>query len=201
MVCLSTRMNGCVYVDRKSKSSTVNAFDQCVDGVNRGFSIVVFPEATWNLTESLSILPRYWGDVKMAKETGRPIVPAILEYTSKVCVVKFGKCIWVSEQDSIVEKDREVFDAMVQLKTEIRSSDDYIKHYEQKEYTQWLKRNIKNYKYFDVSYEMSCIRDEGNIPPDELNEILRIGEEIRPLKAIKEELRYAKINYRYNENT
>ena len=42
MVCLSTRMNGCVYVDRKSKSSTVNAFDQCVDGVNRGFSIVVY---------------------------------------------------------------------------------------------------------------------------------------------------------------
>ena len=200
MVCLSTRMNGCVYVDRKSKSSTVNAFNQCVEGVKCGYNLVVFPEATWNLTKSLPILPRYWGDVNIAKETGRPIVPVILEYTGKVCIVKFGKCIYVSEQDSITEKDAEVYNAMVQLKKEIRESDVYKKHYEPVEYTKRLERNIKSYKYFDVPYEMSCIRDDGRIPQDELNEILRIGEEIRPLKAIKEELKYAKINYRYDEN-
>ena len=66
VVCLSTRMNGCVYVDRKSKKSTANAFEQCVEGVKNGYNMVVFPESTWNLTKSLPVLPRYWGDVKIA---------------------------------------------------------------------------------------------------------------------------------------
>ena len=34
-VCLATRMNGCVYVDRKAKKSTSNAFNQCVEGVKQ----------------------------------------------------------------------------------------------------------------------------------------------------------------------
>ena len=66
VVNLANKLNGCVYVDRKSKKSTANAFEQCVEGVKSGYNMVVFPESTWNLTKSLPVLPRYWGDVKIA---------------------------------------------------------------------------------------------------------------------------------------
>lgn len=199
VVHISNRLNGCVYVDRKSKSSTANAFRQCVEGVKSGYNMLVFPESTWNLTKSLPILPRYWGDVKIAQETGRPIIPVILEYTGKYCIVKFGDCIYVSKDDSVADKDKEVYEAMVRLKKEIRKSAEYKEHYVPIEYTEWLRKNIKSYKYFDVPYELSCIRNDGSIPQEELEEILKVGEEIRPLASIREELKYAKINYRYDD--
>ncbi len=199
VVNISNRINGCVYVDRKSKSSSDNAFNQCVDGVKRGYNMVVFPESTWNLTKSLPILPRYWGDVKIAKETGRPIIPVIMEYTGKVCLVKFGNCIYVSKDDSVADKDKEIYEAMVRLKNEIKDSVEYKKHYVPIEYKDWIEKSLKSYKYFDVLYEMSCIRKDDIIPQKEIDEIIKIGEKIRPMKTIKEELKYAKINYRYND--
>ena len=67
------------------------------------------------------------------------------------------------------------------------------------EYADWVRMNIESYKNFDVDYEMSCIRDDGSLPQDELEQIRRIGEEIHPVAGIRQRLKYAKINYRYEE--
>ena len=153
VVDLGNRLNGIVYVDRKSKQSTRNAYEQCVVGVKNGFNLLIFPESTWNLTKSLPILPRYWGDVKIAQETGSPIIPTILVYCGKICLIKFGERIYVSKDDSIKEKDKEVYDVMVALKKEIKESPEYKKYYEPLDYADWIKENIKSYKHLDVDYE------------------------------------------------
>ena len=198
-VDLANRLNGVVYVDRKSKRSTRNAYEQCVAGVKSGYNLLIFPESTWNLTNSLSILPRYWGDVKIAQETGCPIIPTTLVYCGKICLIKFGERIYVSKDDSIAEKDKEVYDAMVTLKKEIKDSPEYKRYHKPMEYADWVKMNIESYKNFDVDYEMSCIRDDGSLPLDEIEHIRRIGEEIHPIAGIRQKLKYAKINYRYEE--
>lgn len=196
---IAFRMNGCVYIDRKTKESKTNAYEQCVAGIKQGYNMLIFPESTWNLTKSLPILPRYWGDIKIAQETGTPIIPTRLVYCGRVCLIKFGKRIYVSKNDSIAEKDNEVYDAMVQLRKEIEVSPEYKKYYVPIEYTDWVKKNINSYKFFDVDYEMSCIRNCDIIPHDEFEQIKRIGAEIRPVDKIREKLRYARINYRYKE--
>ena len=179
-VCLSTRMNGCVYVDRKSKKSTANAFEQRVEGIKNGYNMAIFPESTWNLTKSLPILPRYWGDVKIAQVRGSPIVPAILVYCGKICLVKFGKRIFVSKDDSVSDKDKEIYDAMANLRKEIEDSTEYKQYYTPIEYEEWVKKNLESYKFFDTEYEMSCIRKDDILPEDELRQIIEIGEELRP---------------------
>lgn len=199
VVSLANRINGCVYIDRKSKKSAANAFAQCVDGVECGYSMIIFPESTWNLTKSMPILPRYWGDVRIAQETGSPIVPVIMVYCGKICLMKFGKRIYVSKEDSVAEKDREVYNAMVALRKEIEESPECKKYHIPTDYTEWVKRNIVSYKYFDVEYELSCIRKDAMLPEDELKQIALIGEEIRPPVSIRKELKYAKINYRYED--
>ena len=198
-VCLSTRLNGCVYVDRKSKKSTANAFEQCVEGVKSGYNMVVFPESTWNLTKSLPVLPRYWGDVKIAQETGSPIIPTIMVYCGKICLIKFGERIYVSKDDSIAEKDKKVYHAMANLRKEIESSPEYKKYYEPMEYTDWIRKNVESYQFFDVDYEMSCVRKDEMLPKDELETIAKIGEEMCPVEKIRQDLKYARINYRYEE--
>ena len=197
--CLANRMNGSIFVDRKSEKSGANAFNQCVEGLKKGYSMIIFPESTWNLTKSLPMLPRYWGDVRIAQETGRPIIPVIKVYCGKICLIKFGECIYVSKDDSVVEKDKEVYNAMVKLIDEIKNTKAYKDNYTPLDYTEWLRMTLGNYKYSDLSHEVSCIRDDGNLPQEELKEIIRVGEEIRPIKAIREDLKYATINYRYDE--
>lgn len=199
VVNLANKQNGCVYVDRKSKKSTANAFEQCVEGVKSGYNMVVFPESTWNLTKSLPVLPRYWGDVKIAQETGSPIIPTIMVYCGKICLIKFGERIYVSKDDSIAEKDKEVYHAMANLRKEIESSPEYKKYYEPMEYTDWIKKNVESYQFFDVDYEMSCVRKDEMLPKDELETIAKIGEEMRPVEKLRQDLKYSRINYRYEE--
>lgn len=199
VVDLANKLNGCVYVDRKSKKSTANAFDQCVEGVKSGYNMVVFPESTWNLTKSLPVLPRYWGDVKIAQETGSPIIPTMMVYCGKICLIKFGERVYVSKDDSVADKDKEVYHAMVKLRKEIEASPEYKKYYEPMEYTDWIRKNVDSYKFFDVDYELSCIRKDVMLPEEEMKQIAKIGEEMRPVERIREDLKYARINYRYND--
>ena len=74
------RLNGCIYIDRLSRISGKNAIEQAIDGVNHGYNMAIFPESTWNLFEDKLMLPRKWGDVLVAQQTKRPIIPIGIVY-------------------------------------------------------------------------------------------------------------------------
>lgn len=196
VVNLLNKLNSCIYVDRMSKKSGQNAIKQAIDGVNKGYNMAIFCESTWNLLRDEPMLPRKWGDLKVAQQTGRPIIPIVLDYNGINCFVKFGNPLYVKKEDDIKDADSFLFNEMTRLKKEIWESDEYKKKYKEVDYEKWLKKTIRSYKGFDVEYEISQIRKDDDYFKEEFDYILKIGEEVRPIKKIEKKLKYAKVNYR-----
>ena len=188
--------NGCIYVDRESKESGQNAIQQAIEGVNKGYNMAIFPETTWNLLNREPMLPRKWGDLKIAQQTGRPIIPIALAYTGCYCFAKFGKTRYVRKHYDLAEQDADLYEEMSQLRTDIWNSPEYKQKHKEVSYEEWLRQTIKSYKNFDVEYELSMIRKEDNYLKEQFDYILEVGEEIHPVKEIEKRLQFAKINYR-----
>lgn len=188
--------NGCIYLDRHSKKSGQNAIEQAIDGVNHGYNMMIFPESTWNLLRDKPMLPRKWGDIIVAQQTGRPIIPIGLVYNKNNCFVKFGEPFYVSKNDLIIEKDKELFNIMSQLREDILNSDRFKIMYSEITYEEWLIKTIKSYKNFDVDYELSVVRDGNKIYKNEFNYIRNIAENIHPINEIEDRLSESTINYR-----
>ena len=195
-VNILNKLNGCVYVDRKSKQSKENAFFQSVDGVNNGYNMVLFCESTWNLLKNQPMLPRKWGDIRIAQATGRPIIPMAIAYNQKNCYVKFGKTRYVLPDEDIKRVDDELYEEMCELRLSIWNSSIYLKNYQEIDYDKWLVESLKSYKYFDAEYEMSMIRTTDDSLMKQIAHVIEVSEKIRPTSEIEKKLLAAKINYR-----
>ena len=195
-VDMLNKANGCIYLDRKSKKSGQNAINQAIEGVNNGYNMAIFAEGTWNLLENRLILPRKWGDLKIAQQTKRPIIPIVLEHTGNYCFAKFGKTRYVTEKDNIEKIDQEIYNEMTELRQTIREDNEYKSKRKEISYEDWLKETIKGYKYFDVEYEMSMVRKDADYNQEEFDYIIKTGEKIRPISQIEKKLKLSKINYR-----
>ena len=99
---------GAVWVDRKSKESSAFAKESVVAYLKKGKPILWFPEATWNLTDNLLMLPMRWGIIEVAQRTNAQIIPMVLDYdrAQKVCRVRFGEALnaeaFTSKQQGII---------------------------------------------------------------------------------------------------
>lgn len=87
---LPFRINGVIWVCRKDKQDRKRATDDLVACLNAGKSVLMFPEATWNLTPNRLLLPMNWGAVRLSKQTGVPICPLYLLFCEKTCFVQIG---------------------------------------------------------------------------------------------------------------
>ena len=190
------RLNGCIYLDRLSKKSGQNAIQQAVDGVKQGYNMVIFPEGTWNLFKDKLMLPRKWGDIVVAQQTKRPIVPIGMVYNSGKCFVKFGEPFFVDQNDDIKQASDEMGRVMEKLRRDIIASEKYQVLHREISYEEWLIKTIKSYKHFDVAYEMSTMRKDSTINEDELKIILEVGAKVHSPDDIKKRLENAKVNYR-----
>ncbi len=85
-------LNGAIFVDRKDKKDMAAVKQAMTAYLNKGRSIIVFPEGTWNLTENQLMMPMKWGIIDVVKETGAQIIPTALDYDreKKKCFVRFG---------------------------------------------------------------------------------------------------------------
>ncbi len=81
-------LNGTIWVDRMDKSSMSSAKTQLVNTLISGKNVIWFPEATWNITQSLPMLPMKWGIITAAREANAQIVPVALHYDRKNMVVR-----------------------------------------------------------------------------------------------------------------
>ena len=190
------RLNGCIYLDRLSRISGQNAIQQAIDGVNKGYNMAIFPESTWNLFDKKLLLPRKWGDIIVAQQTKRPIIPIGIVYNYNNCFVKFGDSFYVDQNTDIKQASDDLGKIMEKLRSDILNSEKYRILYRDISYEEWLVKTIKSYKFFDVEYEMSVIRKDSSIDDDELKKIIEEGEKIHSLDEIKKRLEDSKINYR-----
>ena len=53
--------------------------------------MLMYPEATWNLTPELPMLPMNWGVVKLSWESSVPICAIYVFFNGKKCHAKIGK--------------------------------------------------------------------------------------------------------------
>lgn len=161
-------LNGVIFVDRKDKEDMAASKQAMSAYLNKGRSIVMFPEGTWNLTENLLILPMKWGIIDIAKETGAQIIPTLLEYDreKKKCFVRFGAPLVVSPEDSKADAITALRDTLATMRWEYWerngtfSRADLDMDVERKK----LFYSVVEYPPIDWEYESSCVYHPYAVP-------------------------------------
>lgn len=153
-------LNGVVYVDRKSKKSKRQACGNMLKLLREGKNLLICPEGTWNLTPSKPLLPLNWGCIELAKQTGVPLIPLILEYCTDCCYVKYGDPIYIDGEMNKQTGVEQLEEAMATLKWEIwemfpvQKGTDEMKA----EFEEMVRRRVAEYPKFNFVYEMSVVR-------------------------------------------
>ena len=163
-------LNGVIFVDRKDKEDLAASKKAMSAYLNKGRSIVMFPEGTWNLTENQLMLPMKWGIIDIAKETGAQIIPTVLEYDreKKRCFVRFGVPMVFTPEDSKAETIIALRNTLATMRWEFlerngtfsRANMDMVS--ERKK----LFYSVEEYPPIDWEYESSCIYNPHSTPED-----------------------------------
>lgn len=166
---IAFNLNGVVWVNRKNKDSKIKAKQKLIDILKGGTNILMFPEGTWNRTENKIMLPLHWGVIDIAKECNVPIIPIILEYSSKVCTAKIGKPLFINENDDKKDAINKLRDSMATLRYELweQQSISHRNTISKKHFEEALQKAVDEYPKLDLEYEMSVVRKEydeyGNV--------------------------------------
>ena len=150
-------LNGVIYVDRKNKDSRNKSKNEMVKLLTNGKNILMFPEGTWNLEPSKLLLTLNWGIIDIAKLSGVPIIPIVLEYRDNKCIANIGDK-FVVDCDSNKEKEiLRLTDIMATLKWEIFESFPITprESIENNYFEKYIEECLKGYKKFDLEYERS----------------------------------------------
>lgn len=70
-------INGCVWVHRASKKNRQKAFNKIIKLLNNNENVAMYPEASWNISPNLLMLPMNYGCIRMALGSNVPIVPVV----------------------------------------------------------------------------------------------------------------------------
>lgn len=90
---LFLELNGVIWTSRTDKSMRRKSRDEVVWHLKRGENVLMYPEATWNNSPNLLMLPMNYGCVTISQETAVPIIPLYLFFhkESNTCYVKIHK--------------------------------------------------------------------------------------------------------------
>jgi len=159
-------LNGVVYVDRKSKKNKKKSLQKMLKILQGGKSLLMCPEGTWNLTPSKPMLPLNWGIIDLAKQTGVPIIPLILEYHPDCCYAKYGEPIYINKEMDKQTGIEQLEEAMATLKWDIWEMFPVQKRTEEMkaEFEEMVQKRVAEYRKFDYEYEMSVVRGRDNTP-------------------------------------
>lgn len=161
-------LNGVIFVDRKDGEDTAASKQAMMAYLNKGRSIVMFPEGTWNLTENQPMLPMKWGIIDIAKETGAQIVPTVLEYDreQKKCLVRFDNPMVFSPEDSKAEAIAALRDTMATMRWDFweRNGTFSRKKLDMDAERKKLFYSVEEYPPIDWEYESSCIYQPYTVP-------------------------------------
>lgn len=168
-------LNGAIYVDRSDKNDKKESKRAMVEYLKKDVPIIMFPEATWNMTDEKLMLPMRWGIIDIAKEANAQIVPVVIDYDKKEkkCKVKFGKTI-VPEEKNKKDLINELRDEMATIRYEFFEEKGKIRR-EDLDITkekQDLQSAILEYPKLDYEYEKTTIY-KPFIEKDEIFEPLK----------------------------
>ena len=94
---LALDLNGVVWTNRLDKVERARSKEALIRHLHLGHSILMYPEATWNLSPNLPMLTMNYGCVAISLETGVPILPIYFHFADDVCRVSINEPIYPSE--------------------------------------------------------------------------------------------------------
>lgn len=122
---------GMILLDRDNSLNRKSTYNKMKYVIENGGNIIIFPEGYWNLNDNGKADERHGADdhnsenwliqdlnigaLRLAKETGSPIVPVILHYDEfkrKMCYSKKGDAFYVTNDDDVFEKKRHLLERM-----------------------------------------------------------------------------------------
>lgn len=159
-------LSGAIWVDRKSKENTGFTKECLVEYLKKGKSILWFPEATWNLTDNLLMLPMRWGIIEVAKRANAQIIPMSLEYEreTKKCSVRFGEPLDSQSFTSKAQGIECLRNSLATLRWDaISNNKETRENMSTKEQQNELFQAVLDYPPLDWNYEKSCIYKFPNV--------------------------------------
>lgn len=157
---LAFRFNGVVWVHRGDKESARIAKEKVLNLLHRKKSLLIFPEATWNLTPNLPMLPLHWGAVEFAQETNTPIVPITLEYTKdNKCYYSIGKELHTSKTDNKAKITNTLRDTLATMRWNFweEHSNKSYNEISNEDFLEYTKYRLDEYPKLDVEFERATI--------------------------------------------
>ena len=156
---------GAIWVDRKDKEHKKKVKEKILCYLNRGQSILWFPEGTWNLTENMLMLPMRWGIIEVAHKAGGQIVPMAIRYDrkNKKCQVKFSLPLYGEQLADSRNGIQELRDVMAALRWKLM--EEYSEVAERKnmhlsDFEKEKEEIIREYPPLDWKYEESVIYEK-----------------------------------------
>lgn len=110
---LALSLNGVVWTNRLSKTERKRSAEKLISLLNNGHSILMYPEATWNLSPNLLMLPMNCGYISLSLETSTPIIPVYLFFEDNICKARIGKPFYPSNDK--VKSNEKLRDEMATL--------------------------------------------------------------------------------------
>ncbi len=136
--------------------------------LNKGRSIVMCPEGTWNLTENQLMMPMKWGIIDIAKETGAQIIPTALEYDreQKKCFVRFGAPMVFLAKYNKADAISVLRDTLTTMRWDFweRNGTFRRKDLDTDAERKKLLYSVEEYPPIDWDYESSCIYQPYTAP-------------------------------------
>lgn len=199
---------GLVLVSRNITNSEnrANAKLDIMTLLTGGHSIFICPEGTWNLSPNKLHLPINYGFLDVAKKTGKPIVPIVIEYTYDASCekerithvhIRYGSPIRVNKDDDLLEKLEEYKECISTIRWNLIEKKGLFsrKYILSNEYANYVKGNLRNLALgkVDINRENKGIYGGGqefykyyyinNVDIDEKGTLLETPE-VRRLKLI-----------------
>lgn len=114
-------INGAIICDTDNKNDRYIGKEKCIQWLNQGGNLLIFPEGEWNITENKSVMYLFNGTAEMAIRTGADIVPIAIEQFGKEFRVNIGQNIETTryQLDSKQKLTDKLRDDMATLKWEI----------------------------------------------------------------------------------
>lgn len=158
---------GSIFMDRKDKKDMAMAQMAMEEYLDIGRTMIIFPEATWNMSAELLMHAMKWGVIKSANRKDAQIIPTVLDYDNEKmeCHITYGEPRLIRDGYD----PKEEIDSLRFIMAGIRFS--YIeKHFAMRELldVEEEKRKINSvveeYPNYDVDYEQSCIYEPYPTP-------------------------------------
>ena len=129
---LGLTLNGTEWVHRLDKNSRRTSSNNAEEILKMGKNFAMYPEATWNLSPNLLMLPMNYGCIRIALNSNVPIVPVVTSFNKENRHTIIGKPFYpTSDLTDSVNRLRDIMGSMI--------------------YEEILKENERKYKNGDTS--------------------------------------------------